>query len=203
MIKQVTFFALALGGMFYLTACQPAAPATPAERYEKALATGLSSKETTNELFLGLQLAVTDRQFYDRCTVLNREKKIEMGTGGNRVDHKMPTELARPAVLTFYPDFSTDQPRIIKAMDMELAYVDWSPWNKDAHADKLLEDIAQGWAVETFGAGFEVVPHPRHGKVLVQVKNNRRTAFWVVDERIVRGRATDLRAMPEEKLGLQ
>jgi hypothetical protein len=154
----------------------------------------------TNDVFLGLQLAETDKEFYDRCTELNGRQLIEMGTGGNRVNHKLTDELARPALLTFYPDFSKDRPRIIKAMDFEIAYVDWSPWNKSAYAGPLLEDIGKSWAEDVFGPGFEVVPHARHGKVLVQVKNNRRTAFWVLDERIVRGRVTDLRALPNEPL---
>lgn len=199
MIKLSTF-SLALLGMLILSSCSSEDLSTPAGRYIAALKAGLSSSAVTNDVFLGLQIAETDREFYDRCTELNGKQLIEMGSGGNRVNHNLTDELARPAVLTFYPDFSKDRPRIIKAMDFEIAYVDWSPWNKPAYAGPLLEDIGQGWAEEVFGPGFEVVPHVRHGKVLVQVKNNRRTAFWVLDERIVRGRVTDLRALPDEPL---
>lgn len=202
MIKLSTFF-LALLGMLFLSSCSSDNLSTPEERYATALEAGLASSAVTNDVFLGLQLAETDREFYDRCTVLNGKQLIEMGAGGNRVNHKLDDELDRPAVLTFYPDFSKDRPRIIKAMDFEIAYVDWSPWNKAAFADLLLKDIGNGWAEEVFGPDFEIVPHARHGKVLVQVKNNRRTAFWAADERIVRGRVTDLRALPEEKLGLE
>ncbi|MFK8163034.1 MAG: hypothetical protein AB8H12_11280 [Lewinella sp.] len=197
---RLSTFSLALLGMLFLSNCSSEDLSTPTGRYTAALKAGLASSTITNEVFLGLQLAETDKAFYDRCTELNGKQLIEMGSGGNRVNHKLTDELARPAVLTFYPDFSKDRPRIIKAMDFEIAYVDWSPWNKAAYAEPLLEDIGQGWAPQVFGPGFEVVPHAKHGKVLVQVKNNRRTAFWVTDERIVRGRVTDLRALPEEPL---
>ena len=185
--------------MLLFTNCEPSG--TPQERYEVALAEGLASDEVTNELFLGLQLAETDKEFYDRCTRLNMEQKITMGSGGNRVDYKLGDALKRPATLTFYPDFSADRPRIIEAMDLEIVYDDWSPWNKEAHAPKLLADVAE-WAKNNFGGGFEVVDHPKHQKVLVQVKNNRRAAFWVLDTKAVRGRFTDLNALPEEPLGM-
>jgi len=176
MMKQL-LLSLATVAMLLAYSCTGEPEGTPRERYEAALAAGLASEETSNDLFLGLQLAETDKEFYDRCTELNIQQKIMMGSGGNRVDYQMGNALARPATLTFYPDFSEDRPRIIEAMDMEIIYNDWSPWNKDAHSPKLLADVAQ-WAEKKFGDGFEVVDHPKHQKVLIQVKNNRRAAFW-------------------------
>lgn len=201
MMKQL-LLSLATVALLLATACTNEAEGTPEERYQAALATGLASPETTNGLFLGLQLAETDKEFYDRCTELNIQQKIMMGSGGNRVDYQLGNALKRPATLTFYPDFSKDRPRIIHAMDLEIIYNDWSPWNKDAHAPKLLPDVAV-WAEKQFGDGFEVVDHPVHQKVVVQVKNNRRAAFWVLDTKAVRGRITDLTALPEEPLGLK
>lgn len=199
MIKLSTL-SLALLGMLFLSSCSSEDLSTPEGRYIAALKAGLSSSTVTNDVFLGLKLAEKDKEFYDRCTELNGKQLIEMGAGGNRVNHKLPDELDRPALLTFYPDFSKDRPRIIKAMDFEIAYLDWSPWNKAAYADPLLADLEKNWVVNVFGEGFEVVSHARYGKVLVQVKNNRRTALWAADERIVRGRVTDLLALPDEPL---
>lgn len=201
MMKQV-FLSLATVAMLLATSCSNGPEGTPQERYEAALAKGLASSGISNDLFLGLELAETDKEFYDRCTQLNIEQKIMMGSGGNRVDYQLGDALTRPATLTFYPDFSEDRPRIINAMDMEIIYNDWSPWNKDAHSPKLLADVAK-WAKKQFGDGFEVVDHPNHQKVLVQVKNNRRTAFWVLDTKAVRGRVTNLNALPDEPLGLK
>lgn len=201
MMKQL-LLSFAAVAMLLFCSCSNEPEGTPQERYEAALAKGLASTKPSNDLFLGLELAVTDKVFYDRCTELNKQQLITMGSGGNRVNHDLSDELARPATLTFYPDFSKDRPRIIKAMDMEIVYDDWSPWNTEAHSPKLLADVAK-WARKEFGTDFEVVDHPKHQKVLVQVKNNRRTAFWVLDTRVVRGRITDLNALPEEPLGLE
>ncbi|MEM9929020.1 MAG: hypothetical protein AAF840_04340 [Bacteroidota bacterium] len=201
MIKCSTYF-LALMGFFVLSSCLADDETAALSRYESALAEGLASSATSNQLFLGLELAETDRAFYDKCTELNKRRLIEMGTGGNRVNHKIRKGTKRPSLLTFYPDFSTDRPRIVQAMDMEFAYDDWSPWNQEATAGKLLTDLAQDWLPRVFGEGFEIVPHPVHKWVLVQVKDNRRAAFWVLDKRLVRGRVTDLRVFPDEPLGL-
>lgn len=197
-MNALLFRCLSVCSLLFFLACDAG---TPTERYEAALATGLASSETRNELFLGLELAETDRQFYDRCTELNRQQKIVMGSGGNRVNYAMGDALDRAATLTFYPDFSEDRPRIILAMDVEIAYDDWSPWNTAAHVPALFPDVAE-WARAQFGDGWNVVPHPKHGKVLVQVRDNRRIAFWALDTRVVRGRMTDLRALPDEPLGL-
>lgn len=201
MMKRLILSLVAVA-VLLITACTNEPESTPQERYEAALAAGLASAETTNDAFLGIGLTMTDKQFYDRCTELNMQRKITMGTGGNRVDYKLGDALSRPATLTYYPDFSEDRPRIIRAMNMEIIYDDWSPWNKDAHTPKLMADVAK-WAEKEFGDGFEVVDHPQHQKVIVQVKNNRRVAFWPLDLKAVRGRITDLRVLPDEPLGLK
>lgn len=201
MMKQL-LLSLATAALLLCFGCTNEPEGTPQERYEAALAKGLDSEVSSNDIFLGLELAVTDKQFYDRCTELNMQQVITMGSGGNRVNYKMGDALSRPATLTFYPDFSEDRPRIIKAMDMEIIYDDWSPWNKNAHTPKLMADILK-WAKKEFGDGFEIVDHPQHQKVIVQVTNNRRIAFWVLDTKAVRGRITDLNALPNEPLGLK
>lgn len=198
MIRYV--FLPAFFGLLLLSSCQ-SDDRLPEERYAEVLAIGLASEAVTDEVFLGLKLNMTDQEFYDQCTQLNRQQLIVMGSGGNRVNYAMDDELDRPATMTFYPDFSEESPRRIRAMNVEFSYDDWSPWNKDASSAALIKDLYQ-FAREEFGGDFIPVPHDRHKVVFAQVKNNRRITFWIKDERIVRARITDLRALPEEPLGL-
>ena len=65
-----------------------------------------------------------------------------------------------------------------------------------------MADVAK-WAKNKFVDGFEIVDHLQHQKVIVQVKNNRRITFWALDTKAVRGRVTDLNALPNEPLGLE
>jgi hypothetical protein len=191
---------LACFGLLFLSSCQ-VDDRPPEERYAEALAEGLASDLVTNDLFLDLELDMTDQEFYDQCTRLNQQKLIVMGSGGNRVNYAMSDELDRPATMTFYPDFSEDNPRRILAMDLEISYDEWSPWNKNASSAELIKDLYD-YAKKEYGDDFIPVPDERFKVVFAQVKNNRRIAFWIKDERTVRGRITDLRALPEEPLGL-
>ena len=193
--------AFALLAVVLLTACgNPEEKALT--RYEAEMANALTTSQVTTDIFLGLQLGMTDQQFYDRCTELNKQRLITMGSGGNRVNYEMKDALSRPAILSFYPTFSDTRPRIVDAMDVEVKFVDWSPWNKDAHAPNLMTDML-AWCRRKFGEDVYVIPHPKVKKMIVQVKDNRRVMFWIKDSEVVRGRITDLRKLPEETLALQ
>lgn len=193
------YFLLLLLGLLSFAGCKSDADLPPLERYEKALAEGLASSQVENEVFLGLNLGIPRQAYFDRCTVLNQEKRITMSGGGNAVDYRLESELPRPAVMTFAPDFGEDR-KSIKAMTVLVSYNDWSPWNKDSHAPKLLQDLYE-FLSEQYGTGFMVVPHDELGSILVQVKDNRRIAAWAKDERFVQIRFTDLNAKPDEVLG--
>jgi hypothetical protein len=186
-------------GLLTLAGCKSDDDLPPLERYQKALAEGMASTETENEVFLGLDLGIPRKAYFDKCTVLNQQKRITMGGGGNAVDYRLTEELPRPATLTFAPDFGDDN-KSIKAMTVLFSYDDWSPWNKESHAPQLLQDLYRFLTAE-YGKGFMVVPHEQLGSMLVQVKNNRRINAWVKDERFVQVRFTDLTALPEEPLG--
>lgn len=196
-MKKLIFLFALLGGLI-LPGCTNDADLPPLERYEKAHARGVSSSQVEDDFFLGLELGIPKREYYDRCTVLNKNQQITMAGGGNAVDHQLPDELGRPAVMTFAPDFGDSY--TVEAMDVLFAYVDWSPWNKNAHSDKLLKDVAM-WMDELYGGDWIIVPHKTLGSIVTQVKNNRAIAIWIKDSQIVQARFTDLRVLPEEKLG--
>jgi len=194
-MNKITFL-LAVFGFTLVTGCGPDLP--PAERYAEELAESLNSTATNNDIFLGLELGMPRQGYYDRCTVLNKNKLITMSGNGTGVDHKLPDALPRAATMTFGPDFGEDR-KSIKAMTVLVQYDDWSPWNKASHADQLLKDLYP-WLKENYGEGFYVVPHEQRGGVLVQLEDNRRIAAWMKDERYVQMRFTDLSALPEEPL---
>lgn len=193
------FFLLAAFGLSLLASCKSDADLPPLERYQRDLAESLATTSRNNNIFLGLELGMPRRGYFDRCTVLNKNKEITMGAGGNAVDYKLKDELPRLATMTFAPDFGEDR-KSIKAMTVLVSYDDWSPWNKASHADQMLKDLYP-FLKETYGGGFYLVPHDDHGSVLVQLEDNRRIAAWVKDERFVQVRITDLSVLPDEELG--
>ncbi|MGB3547473.1 MAG: hypothetical protein WBA17_10890 [Saprospiraceae bacterium] len=185
---------LLLVGLLSLPSCGD--PGTPEERYAEALAEGQTTTEREDALFKGLSFGMTRQQFFDHCWKMNKNGTFKNGTGA-QVLYEM-SELQRPARLYFYPDFSDDD-RIV-AMDMELIYEDWAPWNKEAQSDKLLADVVSVFS-EWYGEqGFIALPKQKVGTVAVRVDANRRTALWRMDNSRVRGRITDLSALPAEPL---
>ena len=173
-------------GFTALSGCREAADLSPRQRYERDLAAARKAELTHDEVFLGLKLGVPRQAYFDRCTVLNREKKITMSGGGNAVDHQLPDELPRPAVMTIAPDFGEDR-KTVRAYDVLFSYVDWSPWNKAAHGTQLMEDL-KPFLAEHFGEGFYAVSDPQRGEVWVKFDGKRRVEGWVEDERVARVR---------------
>ena len=194
---QKVFFLIIALGTCWLAGCSSDADLPPAERYAKDLAAAREATATSNDFYLGLEIGISRKEYYDRCTVLNREQKITMGAGGNTVNHNFQVGLDRPATMTFAPEFTEDR-KTVTAFTVLLSYVDWSPWNTKSHADQLLRDVYP-FLTKTYGE-FYAVPHERVGRVLVNFSNNRRISAWLKDERYVQMRFTDLRALPEEEL---
>ncbi len=185
---------LLVGGLLFLPSCGESG--TPAERYAEALAEGQTTTERANDLFKGITFGMTRKEFFDHCWKLNEDGTFKNGTGA-QVLYEM-TELKRPGRLYFYPDFSEDDK--ITAMDMELIYEDWAPWNKEAFSDKLLAD-AVGVFSDWYGEqGFIALPDSTVGTMAVRVDANRRTALWRVDNSRVRGRIVDLATLPQDPL---
>ncbi len=170
-------------------------------RYAKAIENGITTNERNNNLFLGIQLGMSAKEFFDHCTDLNQQQIITEGTGGNRVSYKLKgTDY--PAVMNFFPDFTKgtkDQPATMYAMDVEFNYLDWSPWNKDKQSVHLIRDITE-LMIDWYGGDFFVVPHEKLGRIVFQVRDNRRLALWIKDKSIVRGRFVDLSQVPQEPL---
>ena len=104
--------------------------------------------------------------------------------------------------MNFFPDFTEkteDQPRQIYAMDIEIAYDEWAPWNAEFNSIALLRDVTE-MMIDWFVNDFMAIPHEKFGRVVVQVKDNRRVAMWIKDQATVRARITDLSLAPDEPL---
>ena len=182
-----------------LLGCQPQ-DTSPEARYRAAIEEGLEAPAAAMETVLGIDLGIPAREFFDRCTALNQQQLITMGRGGNVVDHLMPNDLKRPALMTFQPIF-IGSPRTLQALELSFMYNDWSPWNKRASADTLLPDVARYFA-NTFDTELIDLRHPRHQRVFASVEQNRLLTLWREDESTVKGMITDLSTLTGDPLEL-
>ncbi len=192
-------FSLTLTALLLL-GCRPE-DTTPVGRYRTAIKEGLEAPAAPMETVLGIDLGIPAQEFFDRCTALNQQQLITMGGGGGTVvDHVMPNDLNRPALMTFHPIF-IGEPRTLQALELSFRYDDWSPWNKRASADTLLPDVAAYFA-NTLGTELIDLQHPRRKRVFASVDRNRLLTLWREDDSTVKGMITDLSTLTGDPLEL-
>ena len=177
-------------GLSLLPSCRPE-DTSPEGRYRSRVTDGLSTDEGPTETVLGIQLATPSQAFFDRCTELNRQQLITMGTGSNTVDHALPSDLGRPAVMSIQPEFTDGAARRVASIQVDFHYLDWSPWNRSASADSLLPDVVR-YLGRTVPVEFDRLDHPQQGTTYVSVDGKRLLAVWKLDDSKVRGMFTDL-----------
>ncbi len=174
---------------------------SPVGQYRRAVSEGLQAELPDAAALLGIPLGITDQSYYDRCTELNRQQLITMGSTSNSADHIMENDLDRPAKLSFRPIFSAQVPRILQGIDAEFMYQDWSPWNKAAYADKLLPQVVD-YLDRTLGTQLTPLEHPSYGTTYTAVDGSRLVAAWEADQTSVTVIIADLSALHSDPLGL-
>lgn len=150
---------------------------------EKELATG----ERHDSIFLGFHLGMYDKDFFDGCTALNKERKLYQSGRGINVSFQMDL-LGQPVEVDFFPNFYQGK---IYEMETSYRYVNWAPWNKELHVDKLLYRLLAVYE-KTYGAGFIEIKSPTDKVAYVKVDGNRRISIYPKEEQVVRIIFTDL-----------
>jgi len=139
--------------------------------YQKLEEKELSSGKVANDLFLGLKLGMTKKEFFETCWELNSQGILVNGPSELSVVYQLKLPSGNSAKMQFYPKFNDEK---IYLMPMEFSYDGWAPWNEDLSVETLLKDtIAQ--LEEWYGEGFiEVSNDDRSQVAYVKVDGNRR-----------------------------
>lgn len=163
---------------------------TPYEKMEKR---ELASGKTQNELFLGLELGMDRKAFYQTCWDLNQQGLLINGPSELSVEYTPEMPSGHPAKMMFYPKFEDEK---IYLMPIEFQYTGWAPWNEELSANKLRDDVVQ--LFETwYGPGFiEVSNEDKSQVAFVKIDGNRRIRIFKKHLSIVRAEISDL---PVEK----
>jgi hypothetical protein len=162
--------------------------------YEKVESRELASGKIVNEIFLGLELGMDKKKFYETCWDLNKEGVLTNGPGELSIEYAAELPSGNPAKMRFYPKFEDDK---IYMMPVEFTYEGWAPWNETLSAEKLREDVVglfSGWYGEDF---FEVTNEDRSQVVFVNVNGNRRIRIFKKHISVVRAEILDLKVKKE------
>lgn len=161
--------------------------------YEKMESEELSSGKVVNEIFLGLELGMSQKKFFETCWTLNKKGLLTNGPTELSVEYQAKMPSGNLARMRFYPKFEEDK---IYLMPVEFTYESWAPWNEDLTAEKLREDVVKLFE-EWYGPGFiEVTNEDKSQIAFVKMDGNRRIRIFKKHISAVRAEISDL---PVEK----
>lgn len=176
-------FLIGMLGMFLgltglLSGCQ--------SKYEQVRQRELARGIRHDSLFFGYYLGMPQEAFFARCTQLNRRKLITNGMG-NKVTYNLP-DLSSAAKMYFYPVFQDGK---IIEMPVLVNYIQWAPWEKQYHADKMVPELVQ-LLEKWHGPGFFKLSDPKKGTVYVKIDGNRQIVVGAQDEQFAKIVFSDL-----------
>ncbi|MEP1953571.1 MAG: hypothetical protein ABJH64_10675 [Algoriphagus sp.] len=160
--------------------------------YQKMVEKELSSGKQVDELFLGLKLGMTRKEFYETCWELNKEGVLTNGPTELSVEYDAALPSGNTAKMRFYPKFEDDQ---LYLMPVEFTYLGWAPWNEELSAENLRSDVVsllQDWYNTEF---IEVANEDKSLLAYVSVEGNRRVRIFKKHLSVVRVEIVDLKVL--------
>jgi len=184
-MKQLKYFLLFSLTMFIC--CKP----SDMNSYNALVKKELSSEKKVNDIFFGISLGMTSKDFYTHCWEMNKKGMFTDGSNNQAVLYKLDhNELQHPAQMNFYPEFHNG--RIYKLW-ARFQYMGWMPWNKKLGSDSLLTDVVKlykKWYPS--GNSFITISDEKKGTMYVKVDGNRRIIIGRYDDVEVKADYTDL-----------
>jgi len=151
---------------------------------ERELAKGIRK----DSLFLGLKFGMSKKEFYDRCTQLNKEHLATLGMRNSNVLYTIKDSVGI-INMHFFPEFYNDS---IYQMPLIFTYSNWSPFDPKTRPDSLLikvKKILGDW----YDIDFIKIPREEQNDfAYVAVSGNKRITLFSVGEMDVKGVMTDL-----------
>ena len=162
------------------------------DKYRSLVKQELDSKKKVNDIFFGISLGMSSKDFYLHCWNMNKKGLFTDGMNNTSVLYTLShNELKSPASMNFYPEFTSDSK--IHKMWARFQYKGWMPWNKPLSSDSLLIDVLQlyrKWYPS--GNPFIEIKDPQKGTIYVKVDGNRQIVLSRYDDVEVKADYTDL-----------
>ncbi len=141
--------------------------------YERMLKRELSSGKIVNDLFFGLELGMSSKEFYGKCWELNNDSLLYHGAMNTTVEHRFELN-GKATRMNFYPEFHEGK---VYEMPVTFTYTAFAPWNASYSVDTLLQETL-GYISQWFGDEFIRMEHPEKGIAYVNVTGNRRIIVY-------------------------
>ena len=153
------------------------------------------NKASYDSLFLGFYLGMGQKEFYDYCWEMNKQKKFTHGPTNQSVEYRLVEGMAHPVMMRFYPSFHAEK---VYEMPVTFTYEAWAPWNKQLGADSLVSDVLSLFK-RWYGDDFKSLEHKTMGTVYYKMDGKRRINLFKRDDQYVQAVFTDLRVEKQIK----
>lgn len=168
------------------------------EKYHALVESERKSNKQVNDIFFGISLGMSSKDFYMHCWGMNKKGLFTDGMSNTSVAYRLGrNELKHQATMNFYPEFNHGR---IHKLWTRFQYDGWMPWNKQLSSDSLLTDVLklyQKWY--PLGNPFVAIADKKRGTLYVKVDGNRRIVLGRYDDVEVKADYTDLRVEEEQK----
>jgi len=163
--------------------------------YSKLVKSELKSGVVYEELFLGLKIGETKKQFYDKCWELNKQKLVNQGTGNKYakylLDISTEQDTADKVITLFYGIFDEDD--VMYGMEFKMSSESWSPWNKHYQSDALIERLKKYYMREYDNNPFISI-QANENETFAKIDGNRQILIYKLTDKDVSVKITDIRS---------
>lgn len=151
--------------------------------YSRTVRRELAFGGTHNKLLFDLEIGQKMQAFFDRCTQLNKEKKITQGAGVFAHQILKPQNEHDPKIEMLFYGIS-NQEKILTGMKLRFSYVAWSPWNKKLQSEKLIAPVKDS-LMRWFPGNpfFKMTSGIEDQNVHIKIDGNRRIRVLLLNAR--------------------
>lgn len=150
--------------------------------YTKYVERELDKGVNNDSLIFDMKIGQTQKEFFEMCWNLNKQKLVDQGTGAKSVKYLEPIiDSLNPGIyrkeMLFFGIF--DEQKIMQGMDISFNYVSWAPWNKQLQSDSLLLDVKKKILREYPGNDFmEIDIKELKIKAYAKIDGNRQILLY-------------------------
>lgn len=165
-------------------------------KYDQLVKAEMAKGIVNDSLLLGLKLGQTQKEFFDKCWKLNRDKIVTNGPDGF-VMYELPVKKeydnGDAITMLFYGIFNED--KTMTGMNFQFYYDSWSLWNNSLQSDRLIPEVKSRFMEWYPGNDFiKVELKNDEGDIYVKVDGIRRITIKPLDDsRVVKAQIDDLR----------
>ena len=186
MKKNIQLFLFLAMGITFI-ACE--------SEYSKTVKNELQTGVVHEDLILGLKLGQTQKDFYDHCWQLNKQKLVSQGSGNKFAKHFMlldsTAQNPEKVEMLFYGIF--DEAKVMHGMHMKFSYVAWAPWNKQYQSGILIKKLQEKYLRDYGGNPFIEIIVNKDVKAYTKIDGNREILIYPNTAKEVTVKMEDLR----------